>query len=120
MIENLRLKGKHGCFAEERNELRNFSVSMRLFIDASRAAQTDELCDTIDYPRAMAVAAEVFAGGSVRLVETLAEKIARRMFESFGLLIEIEVEVAKIGVEVGFDFDKIAVKIRRRREAFAQ
>ena len=115
MIENLRLRGKHGCFAEERNELRDFSVSMRLFLDASRAAETDELCDTIDYPKAMAVAAEVFAGGSVRLVEKLADMVARRMFERFAPLVEIEVEVAKIGVEVGFDFDKIAVKIRRRR-----
>ena len=115
LIENLRLKGKHGCFAAERDELRDFSVSMRLFIDAAPAAKTDALEDTIDYPRAMEVASQVLSGPSVRLIETLADKIAARMFARFGRLLEIEVEVAKLGVDAGFDFGKISVKIRRSR-----
>ena len=48
IIEKLRLKGKHGCFAKERDEYRAFEVSMRLFLDLNRAAKTDELEDTID------------------------------------------------------------------------
>ncbi len=118
IIENLRLKGKHGCFAEERNEFRDFEVSMRLFGDFSRASKTDALEDTIDYPQAMAIAEGVLLGESVRLIEKLADMIAERMFIRFEVLKSIEVEVIKLGVEVGFTFGKISTKIRRDRDFY--
>ena len=114
-IEKLKLKGKHGCFAAERDEYRDFEVSMRLFLDFGRAAKTDALEDTVDYPRAMAVAEGVLAGESVRLIEKLADMIAERLFVRFAILREVEIEVAKLGVEVGFDFGKISAKIHRKR-----
>lgn len=115
IIEKLRLKGKHGCFAKERDEYRAFEVSMRLFLDLNRAAKTDELEDTIDYPAAMAIAEGVLMGESVRLIEKLADMIAERLFVRFASLCEVEVEVAKIGVEVGYEFGKISTRIFRKR-----
>lgn len=115
IIEKLRLKGKHGCFAKERDEYRDFEVSMRLFLDLNRAAKTDELDDTIDYPAAMAIAEGVLMGESVRLIEKLADMIAERLFTRFACLCEAEVEVAKIGVDVGYEFGKISTRIFRKR-----
>ena len=73
-IENIKLRGKHGCFAAERNEYRDFEVSLRLFLPLDRAAKTDELSDTVDYPAAAAIAEGVLAGESVRLIEKLADR----------------------------------------------
>ncbi len=115
IIEKLKLKGKHGCFAEERNEFRDFEVSMRLFFDAKVASKTDALEDTIDYPQAMAIAEGVLAGESVRLIEKLADMIAERLFVRFEILQEVEIEVAKLGVDVGFEFSKISTKMHRCR-----
>ena len=115
IIEKLKLKGKHGCFAEERNEFRDFEVSMRLFFDAKVASKTDALEDTIDYPQAMAIAEGVLAGESVRLIEKLADMIAERLFVRFEILQEVEIEVAKLGVDVVFEFSKISTKMRRCR-----
>lgn len=115
IIKGLRVKGKHGCFARERNELNDFEVSARLFLNLERACVTDELSDTIDYPAAMSIMEGVFAGESVRLIEKLADSIAERMFVRFANLLKIEVEVRKIGVSVGFDFDSISAKITRER-----
>lgn len=56
IIEKLKLSGKHGCFAAERDESRDFEVSMRLFLNLGPAAKTDDLSMTIDYPAAMAIA----------------------------------------------------------------
>ena len=44
--------------------------------------------------------------------------IAGRLFVRFELLAQVEVEVAKLGVDVGFDFRKISVKILRKREDY--
>lgn len=115
IIEKLKLRGKHGCFAAERDELCDFEVSMRLRLPFDRAAKTDELSDTIDYPSAMAIAEGVLGGESVRLIEKLADMIAERLFIRFPNLKEADVEVAKLGVDVGFEFGKISARISRKR-----
>lgn len=114
-IDRIRLKGKHGCFAAERNEYRDFEVSLRLFLPLDTAAKSDELDDTVDYPAAIAIAEGVLAGESVRLVEKLADMIAERLFVRFKNLLEVEVEVAKLGVDIGYDFGGISAKIHRKR-----
>ena len=91
IIEKIKLRGKHGCFAAERDELRDFEVSMRLRLPFERAAKTDDLSDTVDYPSAMAVAEGVLAGESVRLIEKLADMIAERLFIRFPILREADV-----------------------------
>lgn len=118
IIDRLRLSGKHGCFAAERDELRSFEVSLRLFLPLSRAGKTDDLEATIDYPAAMSIVEGVIGGESVRLIEKLADMIAERLFVRFEPLAQVEVEVAKLGVDVGFDFQKISVKILRKREDY--
>ena len=118
IIDRLKVSGKHGCFAEERNEFRDFEVSLRLFLPLSTAAKTDELDDTIDYPAAMAIVEGVLKGESVRLIEKLAQTIAERLFVRFENLREVEVVVAKLGVDVGYEFKNISVRIHRKREDF--
>jgi len=113
IIENLKLSGRHGCFAFERDRPGDFEVSMRLFLPLGAAAKTDELSDTVDYPAAMAIAEGVLKGESVRLIEKLADTIAERLFVRFERL--AEAEVAKLGVDVGYDFKKISARIRRKR-----
>ena len=66
----------------------------------------------------MAIAEGVLSGESVRLIEKLADTIAERLFTRFENLAEAEIEVAKLGVDVGYDFEKISVKIRRKREDY--
>ena len=118
IIEKIKLRGKHGCFAAERDELRDFEVSLRLMLPLGRAAKTDALEDTIDYPSAIAVAEGVLSGESVRLVEKLADLVAERLFARFGNLLAAEVEVAKLGVDVGYEFGKMSVKIFRERRDY--
>ena len=115
IIKGLKLRGKHGCFAAERDELREFEVSMKLRLPFDIAAKTDSLSDTVDYPAAMAVAEGVISGESVRLIEKLADMIAERLFIRFPNLKEADVEVAKLGVDVGFEFGKISARISRKR-----
>lgn len=115
VIEKIKLRGKHGCFAAERDELREFEVTMRLRLPFARAAKTDDLSDTVDYPSAMAVAEGVLSGESVRLIEKLADMIAERLFVRFPNLKEADIEVAKLGVDVGFQFERISARVSRKR-----
>ena len=55
---------------------------------------------------------------SVRLIEKLADMIAERLFVRFPNLCAAEVEVAKIGVDVGYDIGRISTKIYRERSRY--
>ncbi len=118
IINKLKVRGKHGCFAKEREEEHDFEVNLRLFLPLNQSAKTDELGDTIDYPQVMGIVEGVFAGESVRLIEKLADMSAERLFTRFALLRELEIEVVKLGVDVGYDFGSVSVKIHRKREDY--
>jgi dihydroneopterin aldolase len=63
----------------------------------------------------MAIAEGVLMGESVRLIEKLADMIAERLFVRFGNLCAVEVEVTKLGVDVGYEFERISARIFRER-----
>ena len=67
---------------------------------------------------AAAIAEGVLAGESVRLIEKLADTIAERLFVRFSNLCAVEVEVAKLGVDVGYDIGRISTKIYRERSQY--
>ncbi len=117
-VKNLRFTGRHGCFAHEMENPRLFAVSLEMGLSLREAGLTDSLERTIDYPAAMGIVEGVIMGESVRLIETLAEKISERLFVRFANLREIRVKVEKCKVDVGFDFDEISVEIFRTRSDF--
>ena len=84
-VRNLILEGRHGWSARERESSRGFRVDMSCEIDATRAALSDDIVDTLDYRKMVRVAEELFAGEPVRLVETLAGRIAERLLSQHGV-----------------------------------
>ncbi|MBO5782341.1 MAG: dihydroneopterin aldolase [Opitutales bacterium] len=117
ILKNIKLKGKHGCFAHELEYPCEFWITMKIHLDARKAAKTDALEDTVDYPAAIAIAEGVIMGESVRLIEKLADKIAERIFFRFSVAKKIEVKVVKRNLENVLD--EISIKIKRKREDYA-
>jgi dihydroneopterin aldolase len=118
ILKDIRLKGKHGCFASELENPCDFSVSLRMFLNLRNASKTDSLDDTVDYPSAIAIAEGVIAGESVRLIEKLADMIAERMFGRFANLEEIEVKVRKCSPQIEWALSEVAVKLHRKRNDY--
>ena len=68
--------GRHGVGAAERERAQRFKVDIELDADLSEAGRTDQLEDTIDYRQVRAIAKDAIEGESVKLIETLATRIA--------------------------------------------
>jgi FolB domain-containing protein len=119
-ISGIRATGFHGVFENEREIGQEFVVDVVLHTDTAPAAQTDDLAHTVDYA---AVAAEVVAlisGESVNLIETLAERIARRVgARDFVTSVEVTVHKpqADLGLVGGAIADDVSVTIYRERAA---
>jgi dihydroneopterin aldolase len=75
-LQGMSFSGRHGVGAAEREHAQRFKVDIELDADLSEAGRTDRLADTIDYRQVRAIAKDAIEGESVKLIETLATRIA--------------------------------------------
>jgi dihydroneopterin aldolase len=78
VLEGMSFSGRHGVRPAERENAQEFKVDIEVEADLSDAGRTDRLEDTIDYTQVRAIARETIEGESVKLLETLAARIADR------------------------------------------
>ncbi len=74
-LAGLRVRGNHGVYDFERSEGQEFVVDVTLGLSLSRAAETDDVTDTIHYGELASRLAAVIAGEPVNLIETLASRL---------------------------------------------
>lgn len=80
-IEGLSVAGKHGVHDDERRGEQEFVLDISATFDTRKAAETDNIGDTIDYVRFRDIAREVIGSETHYLIERIAQKIADRILE---------------------------------------
>lgn len=106
MLTGMKFFGHHGCSEEERAVGQTLAVDVELNLDLSRAGQSDDLNDTVDYVAAFNEV-KIIAEGSYALIETVAERIADKILSRFALVESVKVSVRKAApVEIG-EFDAV-------------
>lgn len=109
--------GWHGVFEKENREGQRFLVDLKMMLPLRAAAATDDLAETVDYSRAVAIAQECIAARPpFRLIERLAGTIAEKILEAFPRIRKIEVVVHKPDAPIDADFEDLGVRISRSRE----
>lgn len=119
-IEGIELAGRHGHFEEERARGNVFLIDIRLAVDAALAASTDNLEDAADYTLAAKIAEEAVDGPSVRLIETLAERIASAILERMPHVREAGIKLAKLNPPMDPPAVAAVVRICRGRNGARQ
>ncbi|MDQ3151974.1 MAG: dihydroneopterin aldolase [Actinomycetota bacterium] len=114
----LRVSGRHGVFAHERRDGQEFVVDVTVWLDLARAAQTDDLADTVDYGSLATRAAEIVGGESCDLVETVAGRIVDDVMRDERVH-AAEVTVHKPSAPIEPAFSDVAVTARRCRREVA-
>ncbi|RXT09030.1 dihydroneopterin aldolase [Ammoniphilus sp. CFH 90114] len=107
--------GYHGVFPEENKLGQRYIVDIELYLDLSRAAQTDDLEHTINYAQVYELCKNIVENETFQLVEKVAQQIAERSLQQFHLLDELMVRVTKPDPPIAGHYDSVAVEIRRGR-----
>lgn len=92
-VRGLEFEASHGYTAAERRATRRFRVSLEMTTPLDTAAQSDRLSDTIDYRRVCELVVRAGTDSTVRLLETLAARIAQAVQEAYPgsrVLVELE------------------------------
>jgi dihydroneopterin aldolase len=113
MLEGMSFMGRHGVRPAEREQAQEFRVDIELGADLSEAGQTDKLADTVDYSQVRAIAKTAIEGESVKLLETLAARIADGVL-TLPNVRSVSVRVAKRPASMA-PIDAAAVHINRTR-----
>jgi dihydroneopterin aldolase len=109
-VRNLRIYAYHGVMPQERRVGGEFSVSLRVAVDMTKASLSDQVEDTVSYADLKEVVKEEMAQPS-SLLEHVAGRIARRVCSEFPSVGEVEVEIVKLNPPMGADCDGAGVSL---------
>ena len=109
-VEGIRLYAYHGHLPEEAKLGGHFIVNVWVTADTSEVEKTDDLNDTVDYAKIIAIVKEQMA-----IRSDMIEHPTKRIVDAILLLDKVQkvkVEVEKIQPPIDASFDKISVTIK--------
>ncbi len=109
---NMTFYGFHGASAAEKETGRRFEVDCEIAFDADKAVSTDSLENTINYTDVYRIIEDLMENSRYNLVETLAEKIADKIFSSFAIE-RLKLKVRKRNPPVPGNIDAFEVETER-------
>jgi dihydroneopterin aldolase len=112
VIRDLRVEALIGIHKRERHVAQTVSIDLEIGIPGSAVFGSDKVADTVDYEQVALKIRALAASGHFRLVETLAERIARLLLDDFGAP-WVKVSAAKVGILANAKF--VGVTIERKR-----
>ena len=111
-VRRLRVQTRVGATDEERVTPQQVFVTLEIACDTTRAGESDDLADTIDYDRLVSQVAELAHDSETNLLEALAHKIAA-FISTFPGVHGVSVEIAKESPPIAQDIGEVAVRIER-------
>lgn len=112
-IDNLEVYAYHGVFPEENEKGQPFFVNLVLYADTRKAGQADELTLSTHYGEVCHFVTKWMQEHTCKLIETVAENIAKAVLLEFPLVEALDVEIRKPQAPIGLPFESVSVKIHR-------
>lgn len=113
-LKNIRVFSYHGCLEEEGKIGSEYRVDLKVKGDLSNSAKTDELSDTIDYVHLNKIVKEEMNIRS-KLLETVAERILKRIMDELIMVQSARVDVSKINPPIGGNVAMVTVTRTKSR-----
>lgn len=113
-LENMEFYAFHGCYREEKIVGNRFIVNLRFTCDAEKAAQSDNVTDTVSYLDVYALVKEQMEIPS-NILENVASRIIERVAEAFPAIDTMSVKISKMTPPLGGQVDRVSVTLDYKR-----
>lgn len=114
-LQGMSFFGHHGLFEAETSLGQLFKVDLVLYTDVSAAGQSDHMQDSIHYGEVYSLVKSIVEGEPFKLLEALAETLAKEILDNFDKVEEVRVRVNKPQAPIPGVFDNVAIEINRTR-----
>lgn len=113
-LDRLKIYARHGVAPQETVVGSYFYVDLKLKVDFSHAAETDDLAYTVSYADVYeAVKSEMNTPS--KLLEHVSGRIVKRLFQDFPLIEEVSIRLGKENPPMGADIYTAGVEMRYTR-----
>lgn len=113
-IQNLELYARHGVYPEENKLGQKFLICAQIFVDVGQAARKDDLTQSVNYGEVCYFIKDWMETHTVRLIETVADVLAREILLKFPLVQRIILEVKKPNAPILLPFEYVSVTVERQ------
>lgn len=113
-LTGVRAFGYHGVYPDEKRDGQEFVVDATVFLPLARAAETDDVVDTVHYGELAERIAAIVSGEPVDLLEKLAVRIADEVLRDERVE-AVTVTVHKPAAPIPVPFADVSVTITRGR-----
>ena len=114
-LRGIRVMGYCGTLPEEQENRQEFEIDLDLEADQTRAGQTDELADAVDYAPLCEVIAAIAEHERFFLIEKMAQRVVNQLFEADSKIDAITITLRKLNPPVEITIGSASVKIQRMR-----
>lgn len=115
IIAGLEIFAYHGVNQEEKENGQNFVLDISLFADLSKAKQSDNLADTVNYAAVRKTVEKAFLSEKYDLLERAAKVVCDAVLAEFPAVQKIAVCLKKPEAPMSAAFDYVAVEIEVER-----
>ena len=115
LLENILFFAYHGVAPQETTVGNEFVVSLRLKTDIARAMESDDVADTVNYAEIHQAVKEEMDIPS-KLLEHVAGRIVRRLFNDFPTIERIDLKLSKRNPPMGADIETAGVEVHIERQ----
>lgn len=113
-LEGMHFYAYHGFFESERVAGNEFVVDVTLEADFSRAAESDNLEDALNYQQVYDLVSQEMNEESY-LLEHVANRIVKALLESFPEAQQVKVKVTKVNPPMGGHVEKASVTLTGKK-----
>ena len=115
VMKNMKFYGYHGMLPEEQANGQDFFIDIEMSLDLNKPGKTDEIDDTVDYAEVYGLIKNITKNNKFRLIERLADNIAREILSRYAKVCKIMVRVKKPEAPLTGEFDWVGVELERSR-----
>ena len=111
ILNEMKFYSYHGVMPQENTVGAEYKVSLNIETDFNEAAMTDNLDGTINYAEIHEAVKKEMSVPS-KLLEHLAYRISKRLFDDFTAIKSIEITIFKENPPMGADCKEIGIKVK--------
>ena len=114
-LDGIEVWANHGVLEHEADLGQRYVIDVRVHVDLAPAAASDDLADTIDYGALSSLIVHTFGQPRVRLVETVAGRVADAMLDHDERIAAVDITVHKPSAPLTVPVRDVRITMSRTR-----
>lgn len=114
-LKNIKIYAFHGCMQEEGQIGSDYLVNLKVKANLDKAAESDDLNDTVDYVLLQKIVKDEMAIRS-KLLEHVGKRIVDTILLTVPLVRAVKVTVSKVNPPIGGDVAEVSVTMSSKRQ----